>query len=210
MDDQSRTRTSSLHSCSPPSQPSSDPSNRPRTTPPISMSQAKPTSSETKPSSPASKGDRSGPSIDEEARNCLTLKSGSARFGLSLSPQPCPVPRRPSRTADSTSELLDPGRSAPHATAIFQIRMEPKIRLLTHPPRHRSRRHGTHTRHARGCLGSTAEDEQPRRSETPEASAIAHHHETRTSRRFREETEEPTQLGDPQAQPRQAQAAHQG
>ncbi|KAG9254934.1 SWI-SNF complex subunit [Emericellopsis atlantica] len=32
------------------------------------------------------------------------------------------------------------------------------------------------------------------RSETPDAGSIAHHHETRTSRRFREETEEPAHL----------------
>lgn len=54
------------------------------------------------------------------------------------------------------------------------------------------------TARTRGMRGAASVAQQRMsnlgRSETPEASAIAHHHETRTSRRFREETEEPTQL----------------
>lgn len=54
------------------------------------------------------------------------------------------------------------------------------------------------TARTRGMRGAASAAQQRManlgRSETPEASAIAHHHETRTSRRFREETEEPSQL----------------
>ncbi|KAJ4312301.1 SWI/SNF chromatin-remodeling complex subunit [Fusarium piperis] len=54
------------------------------------------------------------------------------------------------------------------------------------------------TARTRGMRGAASAAQQRManlgRSETPEASAIAHHHETRTSRRFREETEEPTHL----------------
>ncbi|CEI39016.1 unnamed protein product [Fusarium venenatum] len=54
------------------------------------------------------------------------------------------------------------------------------------------------TARTRGMRGAASAAQQRManlgRSETPEASAIAHHHETRTSRRFREETEEPSQM----------------
>ncbi|KAF4465383.1 Snf5 subunit, partial [Fusarium albosuccineum] len=54
------------------------------------------------------------------------------------------------------------------------------------------------TARTRGMRGAASAAQQRManigRSETPEASAITHHHETRTSRRFREETEEPAHL----------------
>lgn len=54
------------------------------------------------------------------------------------------------------------------------------------------------TARTRGMRGAASAAQQRManlgRSETPEASAIAHHHETRTSRRFREETEDPAHL----------------
>ncbi|KLP02132.1 transcription factor snf5p [Fusarium fujikuroi] len=54
------------------------------------------------------------------------------------------------------------------------------------------------TARTRGMRGAASAAQQRManigRSETPESSAITHHHETRTSRRFREETEEPLQL----------------
>ncbi|KAM0434423.1 hypothetical protein ACHAPT_003519 [Fusarium lateritium] len=54
------------------------------------------------------------------------------------------------------------------------------------------------TARTRGMRGAASAAQQRManlgRSETPEASAITHHHETRTSRRFREETEEPSHL----------------
>ncbi|KAM0346860.1 hypothetical protein ACHAPU_005200 [Fusarium lateritium] len=54
------------------------------------------------------------------------------------------------------------------------------------------------TARTRGMRGAASAAQQRManlgRSETPETSAISHHHETRTSRRFREETEEPTQM----------------
>ncbi|KAF5641320.1 Snf5 subunit [Fusarium sp. NRRL 52700] len=54
------------------------------------------------------------------------------------------------------------------------------------------------TARTRGMRGAASAAQQRManlgRSETPESSAITHHHETRTSRRFREETEEPMQL----------------
>ncbi|KAF5026646.1 hypothetical protein F66182_1272 [Fusarium sp. NRRL 66182] len=54
------------------------------------------------------------------------------------------------------------------------------------------------TARTRGMRGAASAAQQRManlgRSETPEVGAITHHHETRTSRRFREETEEPSQL----------------
>ncbi|EEU46510.1 Snf5 subunit [Fusarium sp. LHS14.1] len=54
------------------------------------------------------------------------------------------------------------------------------------------------TARTRGMRGAASAAQQRManlgRSETPEASAITHHHETRTSRRFREETEEPAHM----------------
>ncbi|KAH6897020.1 hypothetical protein B0T10DRAFT_395917 [Thelonectria olida] len=54
------------------------------------------------------------------------------------------------------------------------------------------------TARTRGMRGAASMAQQRManlgRSETPEAGSVSHHHETRTSRRFRDETEEPTHL----------------